>query len=458
MRKLNSLSIGVATASIGRLPRPISAPKYRRTAAIIAMVSQELSNATGIDIAIDANAALLIMKNLCGAWALSFGRVAPEIIDDSLTFDELRLLGEQMVGRDQRFNGVPLKDYANGVVVPADGSVIVQFELFRPFFVEKAGTKLDEWAAWPAQLEQMSLAISRGSGAMKADVTLSAPADVTIYVDEVDAAAKDGWAPVPRLFRNEDSGLEHSGPAGGGGLLALAEVSSPGDSTALGIISLLRAGDRSLHEDVEVAQIVANSFLRRDQGSDNTNTLATTLFELPETVGLEDVPTAAEFTLKQVGGNAHMRTRWLYVPTVTTRYAEGIAAKNITAQGDGETAHKLVTATALRGQEVPGHVSAIASIVALPVSHPRADLLDGILTSKHGTSMHLSPVAHAAAPSMAHSPALLAQSISIRARSVPGARSPSRAEAGGGAPLATFAQQAAPKGLWGNIASLFGGR
>lgn len=433
MRKLNSMSLGATQGVVARLQKPLDVKPHTRALALIFDAQITVANTSGGAITLTNAQAVDLMTKFFGTINMLFGKVAQETVDDSRSFTDMRKLGIALTGRDQRFNGKELRNYAHtdsdAVVIADTESEVVRCAYIRYFYFERAGTRLDEWAPFASQLRSMSMSITRGAALSTAGLAQSGNADITVYIDEVDAEAEDGWAPVPRLYVSNDAGLIHEGPQGGGVLFDLYEDTAVGASTSLELISLERAGDTALHDTVEAPEIVRDSYIRRPQNSVNLNDYATELFALPESIGFDRLPTASAFRLKQAGQYlSPMQSRWVYSPTPGAEYVSTIVAPNIYAEGG---ARKLVTAPAFRGQEVPGHISAVSSLLAISPSHSKADLLDGGIATAQGYVEHTSPVRNAAAGSIPN--ALKAQVAKERAKSAPAARRPQRSASMGAA-------------------------
>lgn len=452
MRKINSFQIGATQGLIGRLPRPIQVNPHTRCLAMICDIAVPVKNTTAGSKDLTNAEAKSILEGIVGSWSMGFGRASVEQVDDALTFSDLRKLGYAVAGRDQRFNGKQLADYsqtdADKVTIAAGATASVKVAVTRFFMFEKANTKLDHWCPYPEQMASLLLSIVRG-GAFAAGLEQNGSADVTVYFDEVDADSEGGWANVLRLYKNNDGGLKHSGPPAGGALVSMYEDTQIGSAVPANLtVSLSRRGDSPLHEQIEASSIVRDSYIRRDQSSRNLNDLATELFSLPEAVDVARIPTSSNFELTQSSqALSPMQTRWIYAPTVTPQYADGVAGPNIAAEHPGE-GRKMITNTALTGEEVPGNVSATVGIASIPLNHPKADMFDGRIATQRGTVVHFSPVLNAAMKGLGSDDASAAAGAELskkRAKSMPGARSPQRGIAGPG--VSAIAEAGAPAGL-----------
>lgn len=458
MRKLNGFSIGATSGVPARLQRPVDVKQHERALALIVDVVITLANSTAAAITLTNAQALDLMQKIFSSWTLAFGVKAVETVDDAKSFDDMRKLCIALTGRDMRFNGKQLRDYANtdadAIVVPAGGTAAVRVGFIRPFFFERAGARLDDWCPYASQLRHMQLVITRGGALSTAGLSQSGNADAVVFVDTVDSETADGWAPVPRMFASNDGGLIHEGPAGGGALLCLYEDTAIGSAVnAALIVSVERKGDNKLQDQMEAASLVRDSNLRRDQDSVNLNTLATVLFELPEQVTPEKIPTASEFKLRQQAQTlSPMQSRWIYVPAISEAIADGVIGPNL-AEQNGPT--KMVTAQVLNGKDIPGHVAAVSSVAAVPLDSPKADLFDGRIATKNGTAVHYSPIANGALSGASgdHGAKLVAQAIKSRAKAIPGGRSPQRGAAT--AAMSRLVDAGAPGGLVDRVKGFF---
>jgi hypothetical protein len=461
MRKLNSFQISATQGVVGRLPKPFDVREHVRGEALVCETIVSVNNTSGGSITLTNAQALDLMRKVFGTWNLMFGSAQPETIDDAKSFDEMRKLCWALIGRDMQFNGKELRNYANtdsdAVVIANGGTVAVRMAFIRPFTYERGGARMTEWCPYASQLKDMALSFVRGGALSTAGLAQSGAADCTVYLMEVDSESADGYAPVARSYQNNDAGLNHSGPPGGGALLCLYEDTAVGASTSLNLFSLERKGDVPLHDQVEGAQVVRDSYLKRDQSTANLNDLATVLFELPEAVDINRLPTSSEFRLKQSAQNlSPMQSRWIYIPTVTEQYGLGVAAPNVAGRGQGAKAVKLVNSAAVRGENVPQHIASVLSLAAVDPTAPKADMLDGIIAKPNGQHVvHLSPIQTAALSGATGEAGakVVAQTSKERAKSIPGYTSPQRGAAPAGARV--VAEKTSP-GIIGSIRGFLG--
>jgi hypothetical protein len=378
MRQVNTFSIGSASGSIGKLQKPAPFPAYMKCTRIRVETVIPVKNTSGSSKTLTNAEAVGIMQNTFGSFSLSFGDRAPDKVDIARIFDRMREMALVATGRDMLFNNKELRSYANtdadAVVIAAGATVNVTVEFIRPFIFERfAGGKIQEWCPGADQMRQIDLEILRGSS-FPTNLQQDGNATATVIYDTA-IGDQNNWVPVYRLFTNEQSGMDQSGPAFGGGLLGLWERTAVGASTSLTIVTLYREGDTAIHEQVSAARLSRDSQLLVPQGSYDPNALVTMVFQLEEQADLEDVPTASGWLFRQHNNNlSPMQTVWLYVPTVTSVYVDQVIAPNVLSKG-GEV--KLVSAPALAGKDVPGHIAAISGVSILTPGSTKYSLVPG---------------------------------------------------------------------------------
>lgn len=455
MQILNSMKLSKTNGTPGKLAQPFEVPLHVRALSIIIAATIPVTNTTAAAINLSNAQAVDLMTKVFGSFSLKFGEKEAETVDDSEDFATMRHMMIAATGRDFLFNGLLLKDYANGVNIAAGATVNVPVKFIRPFFVEALGVRLDEWCPWAAQINSMKLEVKRGGALSTAGLEQQTDADAVVFVDNIDADAADGWAPVMRIFKNENPGLQQDGPPGA--LLKVWDVNAAGANSLFGEISVLRRGDSALHDKVQVVDIVRASYLRRDQGALNLNDFGCTdLFSLPEMVDKERIPTAEGFQVKAStipGAYGSFKTRWLHIPPVTEAYVDAFAGPNLAG---GKDAAVLVNTPSLRSEKLPGNVMAVSSIAKISATHPRAALLDGHVVQRfqgaYRRTLYTSPLANAATQAASGDGAaeLIAANAKERAKSVPGGRSVSRS-AGPSPVTATLARAGAPEGLLNRV-------
>jgi hypothetical protein len=432
MRKLNSLTLPLAAGQIGRLPAtPDMGRRKQKTVSLIVSGSVTLvNNHAANPYNFTPADALALMRSLMGSWSMAWGRKKRETVDDKLTFDQFRLQAANINQRDQEFQGMQLLNYVGigvDIIAPAGGTMAFRFAFVRPFSVERLGALQTSWCPGRSQMDQLQISILRGAAFSTngGNVTI-APGniDTEVYCDETPAEADDVWANVYRSHLNSTGGLKQEGPPGGT-LLGVFETTTTGALTTLGLIDLKRTGDESLHESVEVKELVRDAFLREPLGGFDENNLATKLWQPLDALDLQSLTTAAGLELSQATLVLNpMQTLWVYAPAVSEEYVREYAAPNI---ADTSGPSKLIGLAELQSSAVPGHVASVMPVAALNPGDPKANLKDGWALDKGGNmALHLSPVQTQLHSAMGGNQDVALEATALRLASIPGGRLPGR--------------------------------
>lgn len=380
MRTLNSFNLGPNQSDEGQLPEPVSFPKGQIANRIRVEASIPVLNNTGGSVTLTNAQAVDLMTKYFGSWRLAFGKEKEEIVDPEVNFARMRRLCIQATGRDMLFNNKQLKDYANtdadAIVIANTATVTVKCEFIRPFIYERLGSRMNEWCPGYTQMKQLKIKIIRGGALATANLSQSGSATNVVSIDHEDG--EDRWAPVFRLKRNQTSGLEQVGPAGG--LLAMWEDTAKGSLTALQIITLQREGDTDLHTAVNAGRVQRIQQLKNPIGSFDLNALdCTVIYQLEDFAEKADVPTSTGFKFIQADPYlSPMSTDWLHVPQITDTYRDGIVADNATSETAGAGKEVLgVVRGALMGERPTAHDAAIDAIALVTPDSPKYNLVAG---------------------------------------------------------------------------------
>lgn len=429
MRTLNAFEISDAPGSPGRLPNTFDFPDKMRCSRIILDITVPVKNTRGTDMAYisfsDCLAALI------GAFSLSFGNKAKEIVDNAITFADLRRMHVLMMDREfLTQSGTYSFDtgYQSHEIWPAGATKTFRALIVRPFeFQNFSGSRIQTWCPGADQMRQMSLSIIRG-GAFPTDLAQDGPASVTVRAGTLDGDA-NGWVRPPRWEKNQDSGLEQRLP--GGALLALTNTVPNGNtSTGLGLVSLGRDGDADLYTDQEADDLLTDQFERSPLGSvDPVMSGAAVLFGLESKASMADVPTASGYTVRQQTSGATMMTAALIAPPTDQPWADSYVAPNLVDVGP-------VKLTVPATNDTSGHTAAVSGVSVLRAFEPSFELNPGRVYARgRPASTHIPQAvidSVKAAVNNANSgvaPSTLASATAQVAKRLPGGTSPQRGTA-----------------------------
>lgn len=436
MRKLNTISISPTQGISGKLQKPFTPGRHLRSRSMNVEADVSIKNNDIAPVTLSAAQALDICTKLFGSIDMRLGNgKAVEIVDNKLTFADFRSQAIGISGRDAvRFNGVDLAVYSAGsaaaVVIAAGATASIHITLIRYFHPERLGPRGKEFCPFNSQLEEMNLEIVRGAAFATATLQQIGTADGSVYLDDFDAEAEAGWAPVIRLHKDDTGGLKQNGPDNCGALVMVWEESAAGAATALRTVSLTRGKDLPIHENVEAPDVVRESSERVPIGAYDLNNVggaaglgATVLYQLPPLADLEDLRTGRDWQLSQAQLLvAQMMSRWLYAPAMSDVYFATIVKPQF--QGEKDPARALLMAAVVRGEKLPGHISGVLSLAAVEPSSPKANNNDVHVVTRQGATLVPSPVLDGLAKGLdKYGKASLAAE---RAKSVAGGRSPER--------------------------------
>lgn len=444
MRQPDTISYTPASGGSQAIKRPFAYRSGRRCRALKLKCTIPIKNTSGAPKDLTAaeigggvgvtcvNGAGLLQAAFA-AIKLWFGFSVEDIQHNYETFNSLRRFYITLTGRDFIFQGAALGDYsdsaANKVTIAAGATANVILYLVLPFYVQRLQELLNFLAPGATQMRQLGLDI-KCNASSTADLEFPSAITVQVMTDDVDDNGReDPWCPVPRIHKSTVASQDQAGPAAGGGLLALTEVSAVGISTALTQVSVLRADDEPLHDNVNATEIVADSVDQVPPGDINPNLHGTVLYQLPESCGVEDIPTSEAFGFRQASlVVAQPVTHFYYIPTVTESYADESIGKNATGQ-EGHDEVKAYSPLATERPSIRPSVASILPVALVKREDPRFHLVPGRIFAKGAT-----PTIH------------IPDAIRMAAGQAAGAQSNSTAQAGALAGIGAKVASALPGG------------
>lgn len=395
MRTLNSFQVGPNPNDEGSMPEPVTFPSGQVCTRLRIEAKVTLKNNGAGVWNVPAADLVSIAQKVFGTVRVGFGKEMEETVDPDLTYARLRRLCQEVTTRDCLVDGVEIGT-AVLTTLAAGASRVFTFELVRPFTYERFGEAQNDHCPGQTQMQQLKLKLVRGSAITVANITQEGAAQIVVSADHIDGP--DRWANVFRLYRNAVGGLEHNGPPGGGGLLAMWEESAAGAATALGIISLLREGDTAIHSAVAATRVQNNHEFRTPLGAPDPNSEVTVLHRLERYARLGDVPTSSNFKLQQHDSYlAAMQTEWLYFPTVNENYRDQIVGVNVTSEKFGKARDVLGVNLASLGGRVDPHDASISSVALLTPDDSKFALMPGRMFRRGSSAVNVIPTALQAA-------------------------------------------------------------
>jgi hypothetical protein len=318
-----------------------------------------------------------------------------DVYDNAITFAQWRRLIAKLTDDDVLVNGVRLDALeaevaADGKVLHAgvaEGATVTDLiELPRPFEITRLGALARLWAVGAEQIRTMKLTV-KPSGNWTSDAFFQPAGDtvvVTLKADECEVHDMR-YSNVPRLYTSkEGTSKKHVGPVDPCAILSIMETSKTTVLTVaeaagtIGYVTIKRQGGPTLHELVlarRVARDIAFDSLPNERSTDAE---VTSLFTLPQELGIAEIPTGANWLVEMPGGElAAMAWEWVIIPA-WTKDKQDAAGRQMNKQDALASFHGVSLARA-NGMSVPQTVSALLPMaIALPGS--------SLFTSAAGTT------------------------------------------------------------------------
>jgi hypothetical protein len=364
--EIQSYDQGVATGAMAKVsdiewPEGLNCPRLRFE------VTVEVKNDTAGALDYTFARAKLAAACLFGFVSNWWGKKSKEIFDNAITLAQLRELIVNNTDDDLLINGSFWGDLTDATVlqaaVAAGASFNLVIEVPRPFELTKLGADAPIWAAGPSQMRLFHSEIKRlspGDFDSNGNFVQNAAAHFMLLGD-TGIAHDDNWANVPRVYVNQEVGKINHAPAGELLLTGAWERTKTGTETmagaagTLGFVSVRRAGDAPLHENIKAARIARDSLYSLRPGQVDLNPLACPLVTLPQDIAPNDLPAGAGFIIEmpgaEIAGGASVA--WAYLPAFDDGYAETYVAPNLVGKEKGMPKRvKLVQSLSKQGRSV----------------------------------------------------------------------------------------------------------
>src|SRR5579872_370334 len=384
MRVTNSNTFSATSQNaLCQMPKPMTFPdgKHCERAEVELQISLTSTDASPYNL---TNADVLSIANkVCTAWTLQFGDRSKDLVDATLSFALLRLLNWMMTGRDMlvgkpgTVNMVEIQNYPSGgqnLTVPATGGGSLTFNLvlMRPFLYEPVGgIRCDDWCPGTHQMRQMDLSFISTLGLFSTDAAKVTPTgNVTVtYLTAEGESQREVWAKVPRIFQTNQTSLEIK-LGEGGALLGLAEQTTTGFATNIGVLSLLAQDKPDVHTMVQAQRIVQETAYKIPEGGLDPNNLVCVLFSPDRNARVEDLPISEQYTFKAANQDVSpFQLVWLIAPKANATYAEQTVRPNLN-HGDQNGAGKDILAANAFALNEENHASGYAACSPIAIVLP----------------------------------------------------------------------------------------
>jgi hypothetical protein len=372
--ELQSYDQGVAAGAMAKVSNP-EFPDDLAAGRIAFEVQVEIKNNTAGALDYTFARAKKAAACLFGFISNWWGQRAKEIFDNAITLDQLREFIIATTDDDILINGKFYGAYADADViqaaVAAGGTLILTIEVPRPFELTKLGKDSGIWAAGSTQMRLFHSEIKRltdGDFDTNGNFVQNKASSWTLLAD-TKVAHDDCWANVPRLYVNQEIGKINHAPSGEMGILGIWERSKTGVQTmagaagTLGFVSVRRAGDAPLHENIKAARLARHAKFAALPGQQDLGALACPLLILDQAIDPNDIPCGAGVIVEMPGaeivGGANIA--YAFIPAFDNGYAETYVVTNLVGKEKGMPKRvKLVQALSKQGRSVTSALAAIA--------------------------------------------------------------------------------------------------
>jgi hypothetical protein len=414
MREINSYQQGQAAGAIAKLPGPVEWPEGQGCPRTRTEVVVEVKNGTAgpLDYTFArAKAAAACLFGFVTNW---FGDKAKDIVDNALTFAQLRELIINLTDDDVIINDKFYGDYADADVIKAAvaaGAVFnLRIEVPRPFEITRLGKDRAIWVPGWTQMAMLHSEVKRldaGAFDTNGNFVQNKAADF-LMIGDTCTLHDDVWANVPRTYVNKEIGKLNHAPAGELALLGVYERTMTGVQTmadaanTIGLFSLKRAGEAPIHENVDAARVARDAMYDVLPGGEDLGKLALPLHVLPQALDPTDIPTGSGWLVEMPGaeivGGAEIG--YCHIPAFDGAYAETIVKPNLVGEEQGkEKRVKITTALVKQGRSITSKLAAFAPRAIVRESDPEYGATSGdVLDAKLGKIVQSvpPPVAEAA--------------------------------------------------------------
>jgi hypothetical protein len=373
MREINNYNQPNVPGGTAKLPTPVEfdegqgCPRVR----FEARVTAKNTNAVATDYTFAR--AKMAAASIFGFISNWFGNKAQDRFDNAITLAQLRELVIATTDDDVMINGKFWGDYADADVLQAavaqNGLVPLVIEVPRTFEITQLGRDANLWVPGWSQMRQLHSEIKKaGDFDTDAKFVQEGAAEFILLADTCELH-DDNWANVVRLYVTNEIGKLNHAPAGELMLAAVWERSKTAAQTMvggvgiLGLFSLKRAGEPSIHENVQASRVARSAKYAMLPGGEDLGRYVTPLHFLPQNCDPNDIPTGAGWIVEMPGaeivGGANVA--YAYLPVYDEGFAESLVKPNVvgTEQGDRSRA-KLVNVLAKNGRGITSKLAAFA--------------------------------------------------------------------------------------------------
>jgi hypothetical protein len=382
MMLANSGSLSSSNGAKFVLPQPVTFPDGHICERIRIEAAVPVKNTHGSNThAVTNTDDVSLFSAIFGNFSLNWGKVNKEVVDNALIFTRMREMHAVMSQRDQFFIP-PVAGGAGGELrnqgtetYAANTAYTATLELHRTFVIERMGQKQTAFCPGATQMRSLDLSFVRGAvWVAQTDVTENGSASISVIFDTSPSPrAPDRWARVPRLFLNEQSGLEQHGPDGGGALISLWHYNAAASSNGggLGIFTLYRDG-KPIHDTISATRVTRDEYVRLPLGGYDANNLATILLDMVSSVGISDLWVGGDWMFRQASTDlSPPKTAWLHVPAISDQYRDDTVGPNIVGDAEGQRSEALLVVEPIfLGQSVPLTHTSVMPMLILDRAHP----------------------------------------------------------------------------------------
>ncbi len=379
----NSASLASSNGAKFVLPRPVSFPDGHICERIRVEASVPIKNNNVANKNIVNADFVNLFAAIFGNTSLAWGNSAKEVVDNALTFSRMREMHAVMSQRDQFLVPPVAGGYGSELRLQGTEAAVAAtaytttLEMHRTFVIERLGQKQTAFCPGASQMRTLDLSFVRGAvwtAASSVDVTENGSTTISVIFDTAPSPrAPDRWARVPRLFLNEQSGLEQYGPDGGGAVLAMWMYNAAAGSTGggLGLFTLSRDG-KPIHDNISATRVARDEYVRLPLGGYDANGLVTVLLDMISSVGIADLWVGGAWLFRQASSDlSPPKSAWLHVPPVTDTYRDEVVGPNIVGDDQGQRSEALLVVEPIfLGQPVPLTHTSVMPLLILDRAHP----------------------------------------------------------------------------------------
>lgn len=420
MLEINSYQQGAVAGAIAKLPTPVAFPDGTGCPRLRTEVQVEIKNNTAGPLDYTFARAKKAAACLFGFTSNWFGDVSKDIFDNAITFDQLRELIITATDDDVVVAGKFFGDYADADVikpaVAAGASFLLTIEVPRPFELTRLGQDALIFVPGWSQMAQLHSEVKRGgAGEFDTDGSfVQNKASDWLMMADTCTLHEDQWSVVPRIYANKEIGKLNHSPAGELLILGIHERSKTaaqtmaGGAGILGLISIRRAGEAPLHENVQAARVARDAMYGKLPDGEDLGRYVTPLFHLPQQLNPNDLPTGAGILVEmpgaEIAGGAEVG--YVYLPAFDDAYADAVVKPNFVGEEKGKLARiKLVNALTKQGRSITSKLATFAPRALVRETEPEFRTLPGDVAEakKPGITPDVPAAVQAAANSAAAS-------------------------------------------------------